>query len=379
MLQSEFLNWEDRRPTHRGGWWPQILLAPAQDVSTRYLDCPETPRRKPAEVEYFQCFCLDLYYYLLWLVLSQMWHSDGYAVLVYKNSSWHGSLKFVGSHSKDSVLCHWAKLASPLWKCVSLPRLNLAPKSACVLSLSSVHSPSHVFSHIQMRAHGRIPWLTCLPAHVPASGAHAFTPRCRNDLWAKAVPALNQMLIFPFLPVKLPSCQAPLSEAAPGAKSSSSERQQLRGGWGRCSANNTCWLCPKSGIPRRWMRGNIMPTVDLVSRAAHRFLGRIALVCRSSHLGSGPDLGSLWPWRPGCLWTHIPTWLWSVTLLWVTPHRALLLSTHTMRLPGLTLSFSRLHVIYQIICRITDICDSWTGQQTMKITQAHKLSNVMIF
>lgn len=32
--------------------------------------------------------------------------------MVYKNSNWHKNLNIVGSHSKDSLLWHWASLVS---------------------------------------------------------------------------------------------------------------------------------------------------------------------------------------------------------------------------------------------------------------------------
>lgn len=146
----------------------------------------------------------------------------------------------------------------------------------------------------------------------------------------------------------LPPCETPGSTLRGSSQCQEPTRARgssWRGGWVQCSVVNTWWPCPRSGIPRRWMRDSIMPTVDCASPSALRFLGRVAPVCKSSRVGSGPDLSSQWPWGRECLWTHIPTGLWSVALLWVTPHGPLLLSGHAMRLPRLLLSFSHPHVI----------------------------------
>lgn len=92
---------------------------------------------------------------------------------------------------------------------MSLPRFNLAPKSACVLlSLPSVHSQNCVLSGIQAHTHGRIPgsfagpyvcWLwVCTLSHPGV----IMTNTSQGDA------SSNQMLISPFFSMKLPSCQA---------------------------------------------------------------------------------------------------------------------------------------------------------------------------
>lgn len=102
---------------HRGRGRPQILPAPAQSGSSRYLYHTETPYRSQLKYSTSRLF-LFLFLppgpTLLLLALSQkMQRSDGYAVSVYKNCTWHGSLNMVGSNSKDLLPWPWASLANP--------------------------------------------------------------------------------------------------------------------------------------------------------------------------------------------------------------------------------------------------------------------------
>ena len=231
-----------------------------------------------------------------------------------------------------------------------------------------------MFSNSQIWACWHIPWLTCSLTHVPAVGAHTFTPRCRHELRAKAAPARIECLSSPsslWNPRLHSQRQLPVLEATHVRGSS------WRGGWVQCSVISTWWPCPRSGIPRRWMRDSIMPTVDCASPPALRFLGRVAPVCKSSRLGSGPDLSSQWPWGRECLWTHIPTGLGQL-LSCESPHmdpcfspvtRCIYLGSY-WAFPTLTLSSE-----LQTTGAVTLGLDS----KPWRSFQAHKLSNAVIF
>ena len=231
--------------------------------------------------------------------------------------------------------------------------------SSCVLKLSDMGLLAHPLAHLLTH--------TC----ASRGGTHTHT-QVSSWVESQGSTSSNRMLIFPFLPVKPP---APLSEAAPGAGSHTCERQQLEGWLG--SVISTWWPCPRSGIPRRWMRDNIMPTVDCASPPALRFLGRVAPVCKSSRLGSGPDLSSQWPWGRECLWTHIPTGLGQL-LSCESPHmdpcfspvtRCIYLGSY-WAFPTLTLSSE-----LQTTGAVTLGLDS----KPWRSFQAHKLSNAVIF
>lgn len=134
----------------------------------------------------------------------------------------------VGSHSEDSLLWRLASQINPLWKWLSLPRWTWAPKSACALfSLSPGQSQRDARSHVLRYAFpGTSPGSLARPPCTSLGDACIHMQVSWLPLSQGSV-RFNQMLIFPFFPVKLLSCQAPLIEATPDAGSSTSVRQKL--------------------------------------------------------------------------------------------------------------------------------------------------------
>lgn len=158
------------------------------------------------------------------------------------NSSWHRTLKMVGSHSKDPLLSHWASLLNSLWKWASLPRFNLAPNSGCaLLFLSSVHSESHGLTHSDTWLRGTCTGsLACPPSYARLGCSHVHTGVIIS-YGARALPELIKCFSSPS---SLLNSQAPLSEP----ESSTSKRQQREGQsagpgcWSQCPAINAYWL-----------------------------------------------------------------------------------------------------------------------------------------
>lgn len=156
--------------------------------------------------------------------------------------------------------------------------------------------------------------------------------------------SFNQILLFPFFPVNLPSCQVSLSEATPGAESSTSERQKLEGlpaNQGSVLNSQPMLTLPKPRHPKTVDEGHyLMPVAGRASHMAQQFLCResswstshhiqvLALICAFG--GPGTIGASRLPFPHGCD---------LLLSLRVTPQCALVLSIHAAHLPGLLLSF----------------------------------------
>ena len=125
----------------------------------------------------------------------------------------------VGSHRKDSLLWHWASLIIPLWKRLSLPRFNSAPKSmSYALSHPYIPGESHVLTHSDTRS-WHILALNCLLTLTCTSlGCVCIHTQVSLLLRSQGSASFNQMFLFPIFPVKLLSCQASLSKATPGTE-----------------------------------------------------------------------------------------------------------------------------------------------------------------
>lgn len=136
--------------------------------------------------------------------------------------------------------------------------------------------------------------------------------------------SMNQMLLFPLLPIRLPSStlrgwEWHIWEAAAGGAAC------WPGLLGSVLNNQYVLTLPKTRCPEVDKGQCVMPAIDPGSFTAQRFLG-------SASLGLQVVTFRFWPWfaLQGCrshgyLWTHIPTWPWSAALLRASPQCALVL------------------------------------------------------
>lgn len=156
------------------------------------------------------------------------------------NSSWHRTLKIVGSHSKDPLLSHRASLTNSLWNGCLCQHLIWLLTLDVPYSSSFLHIQSHMGSHIQIHAQGHTDLLECPPSYARLGCSHIRTGVIIS-YGARALPELIKCFSSPS---SLLNSQAPLSEP----ESSISKRQQQEGQssgpdcWSQCAAINGFWL-----------------------------------------------------------------------------------------------------------------------------------------
>lgn len=181
---------------------------------------------------------------------------------------------------------------------------------------------------------------------------------------------MNQRLLFPLLPVRLPSStlrgwERHIWEAAAGGAAC------WPGLLGSVLSNHCVLTLPKTRCPEVDKGQYVMPAIDPTSSAAQKFLSSVSL-------GLQVNTFRFWPWSVlqglwshGCLWTNMPTWPCSAVFSESYSTGCPCPLHSVMHLPGLILSFFPSSCYLQV----KDIwgCDSWTRHLSTKVTLSSQI------